>query len=75
MALSEKQIYDLNNMNVAAQNAQLGTLVDAGSTVEEKKGVKSAKVTLDSSGKVTALTITLLDDSVINAEVETQGAG
>lgn len=28
MALTEKQIRDLNNMNVAAQNVQLGTLLD-----------------------------------------------
>lgn len=28
MALTTKQIYDLNNMNVAAQNVQLGTLLN-----------------------------------------------
>lgn len=28
MSLTTKQIYDLNNMNVAAQNAQLGTMVN-----------------------------------------------
>lgn len=27
MALTEKQIYDLNNMNKAAQNVQLGTIL------------------------------------------------
>lgn len=30
MALTEKQIYDLNNMNVAAQNAGLGDLLNSG---------------------------------------------
>lgn len=29
MALSEKQIYDLNNMNVAAQNASLGNILES----------------------------------------------
>lgn len=28
MALTEKQKYDLNNMNVAAQNVALGDLID-----------------------------------------------
>lgn len=28
MALTAKEIYDLNNMNVAAQNVQLGTLIN-----------------------------------------------
>lgn len=28
MTLTEKQIYDLNNMNVAAQNVQLGKLLN-----------------------------------------------
>lgn len=28
MTLTEKQIYDLNNMNVAAQNIQLGKLLN-----------------------------------------------
>lgn len=28
MALTAKQIYDLNHMNVAAQNVQLGTLLN-----------------------------------------------
>lgn len=28
MSLTDKQIYDLNNMNVAAQNVQLGNLLD-----------------------------------------------
>lgn len=28
MSLTDKQIYDLNNMNVAAQNVQLGSLLD-----------------------------------------------
>jgi hypothetical protein len=27
--LTEKQIYDLNNMNVAAQNVELGTLLNS----------------------------------------------
>lgn len=27
MALTDKQVYDLNNMNVAAQNAKLGDLL------------------------------------------------
>lgn len=27
MSLTEKQIYDLNNMNVAAQNARLGNII------------------------------------------------
>ena len=30
MSLNEKQIYDLNNMNVAAQNAKLGDLLSEG---------------------------------------------
>lgn len=29
MALTDKQIYDLNHMNVAAQNVQLGTIINA----------------------------------------------
>lgn len=29
MALTEKQKYDLNNMNVPAQNVALGDLIDA----------------------------------------------
>lgn len=28
MALTAKEIYDLNNMNVAAQKVQLGTVLD-----------------------------------------------
>lgn len=32
MSLTEKQIYDLNNMNVAAQNANLGEILSAGGT-------------------------------------------
>lgn len=75
MALTEKQIYDLNNMNVAAQNVQLGTVIDSiPSSPTVDKGVKSAKVTLDSSGKITALAITLNDNSVVNATIETQGS-
>lgn len=30
MALTKKQIYDLNNMNVAAQNANLGDAINNG---------------------------------------------
>ena len=29
MTLTDKQIYDLNHMNVAAQNVQLGTIINA----------------------------------------------
>lgn len=43
MSLTAKQIYDLNNMNVAAQNASLGTLLHnliessgGGTSVSEK---------------------------------------
>ena len=51
MSLTEKQIYDLNNMNVAAQNIQLGT------TVNEFSGsiVNQAKQITEISGSVVAL--------------------
>lgn len=32
MALTNKQVYDLNNMNVAAQNAKLGDLLKNGAS-------------------------------------------
>lgn len=32
MSLTDKQVYDLNNMNVAAQNAQLGDLLKNGAS-------------------------------------------
>ena len=34
MALTDKQVYDLNNMNVAAQNAKLGDLLKDGAGEE-----------------------------------------
>lgn len=57
MALTEKQIQDLNNMNVAAQRAGLGNLLKGSETpgevseaTTEKAGiVKQAKAQADSS--------------------------
>ena len=43
MALTEKQIYDLNNMNVAAQRAKLGNLLNSGTSAGEGNTV-SVKV-------------------------------
>lgn len=61
MALNDKQVYDLNNMNVAAQNAKLGDLVKgmegggSGYVLPAAKpdtlgGVKQASAVADSSG-------------------------
>lgn len=60
MALTEKQIYDLNNMNVAAQNAGLGDLLNGGeggsyvlpaATTTTLGGVKQGAVVTDAAGE------------------------
>ena len=57
MALNDKQVYNLNNMNVAAQDAKLGDLVknigDASveeATTEKAGVVRQASAVEDSSG-------------------------
>ena len=68
MALTDKQINDLNNMNVAAQNIQLGTTIDSLNT--SNTAVTGATVTLDSTGKITGLTITLGNGTEIEASIQ-----
>ena len=56
MALNPKQIYDLNNMNSAAQNARLGDIVSNGgmepspATTETLGVVKQAVAVADAAG-------------------------
>lgn len=55
MALTEKQITDLNNMNVAAQNVNLGDIIDGivgGSTVSAKSSTKIGVAVPDATGEV-----------------------
>ena len=60
MALTEKQIYDLNHMNRASQNAQLGDLLNSESgepyvlpaaTKSSLGGVKQSALVAEASGE------------------------
>lgn len=68
--MTNKQIYDLNNMNVAAQNVQLGTLLDSVATTDspELTGTPTAP-TANTSTNTTQIATTAFVHSVVSSEL------
>jgi hypothetical protein len=69
MALTERQIYNLNNMNSAAQDVMLGDLLNGSSGEEGSSFVKGAAVANATGESVTADEFNALLTSLRNAGI------